>query len=255
VVALSMALSPVLLLIHDRLSARAAGAQRREYDAIEGGEAQIIMAGFGRYGQIVGRLLFASGHAVTVLDHDPDQVEFLRRFGFRVFYGDATRVDLLEAAGAARAKLLINAIDGIEDNLKLVDLAREHFPNLKILARARNVTHYFELRARGVEMPERETFEAALVTARGALQALGIAPYEARELADRFRTHNIRMLRQMEAPYQDETSRLSAARAGREELEAQFERDRLARDRWAGGGWHEELDAVADEHAQPTVNA
>jgi glutathione-regulated potassium-efflux system ancillary protein KefC len=252
VVALSMALSPVLLLINDRMCSRAADEQAREYDSLEGADAPIIMAGFGRYGQIVGRLLFASGYAVTVLDHDPEQVETLRRFGFRVFYGDATRLDLLETAGAARAKLLINAIDDIDDNLKLVDLVREHFPNLHVIARARNVTHYFELRARGVAAPERETFESALMTARSALHELGVAPYEARELSDRFRQHNIRLLGQLEALYHDETRRLSAARAGREELEEQFERDRLALERIGGvNEWQEEREAEAEERNQP----
>ena len=248
VVALSMALTPLLLLLHDRMCERSASATKREYDAIEPGEARVIMAGFGRFGQIVGRMLFACGYSVTVLDHDPDQVELLRKLGFRVFYGDATRVDLLEAAGASRATLLVNAIDGIEDSLKLVDLAREHFPKLEIVARARNVTHFFELRARGVTLPERETFESALLTARKALSVLGVAPYEAREQADRFRRHNLQMLLQMEPVFRDETRRLSAARAGREELEAQFERDRQARERWGGAlGWHEELEGAARE--------
>ncbi|MEY4583181.1 MAG: hypothetical protein RL701_7884 [Pseudomonadota bacterium] len=198
-------------------------------------------------------MLFASGCSVTVLDHDPDQIELLRKFGFRVFYGDATRLELLEAAGAGRAKLLVNAIDDIDDSLRLVELAREHFPNLQIIARARNVTHYFELRRRGVTAPERETFESALMTARSALHSLGVAPYEAREAADRFRVHNVRLLGQLELHYQDETSRLSAARAGREELEAQFERDRLALERSAGtAGWHDESEAVAEERNQRT---
>lgn len=248
VVALSLATTPFFLILHDRLSARAAGEQKREYDEIESDDPQVVMAGFGRYGQIVGRVLFASGLRVAVLDHDPETVELLRKFGFRVFYGDATRLDLLEAAGAKRARVLVNAIDDIEDSIALVDLAREHFPGVPIVARARNVTHYFELRARGVLLPERETFESALVTARQALEALGIAPYEARERTDRFRSHNVRMLEAVQTHYQDETRRLSAARAGIEELEAQFERDRLALDRWGTAmGWHEELEAAAEE--------
>jgi len=250
VVALSMAITPLFLLLYDRVRARAASAQQREYDAIEPGDAKVIMAGFGRFGQIVGRVLFASGYSVTVLDHDPDQVELLRKLGFRVFYGDATRLDLLEAAGAARASLLVNAIDDIEDNLKLVELAREHFPHLEIIARARNVTHFFELRARGVTLPERETFESALLTARNALTALGVAPYEAREQADRFRRHNLQLLTQLEPLYHDETRRLSAARAGREELETQFQRDREARERSGGArGWHEELEGADEERS------
>jgi glutathione-regulated potassium-efflux system ancillary protein KefC len=163
-----------------------------------------------------------------VLDHDPDQIELLRRFGFRIFYGDATRVDLLEAAGAGEAKLLINAIDDQEESLELVDVVREKFPNLPVIARARNVTHFFELHERGVQVIERETFEAALSIGRKALEQLGRRPYEARELSDRFKRHNIKMLEQLSLHYHDEAKRLSMAKAGREELEAQFERDRAA---------------------------
>jgi glutathione-regulated potassium-efflux system ancillary protein KefC len=227
VVALSMALTPFLLLWCDRADSRSADSQRAD-DEVENEGAQVIICGFGRFGQIVGRLLWASGIQATVLDHDPDQIELLRRFGFRIFYGDATRIDLLEAAGAGQAKLLVNAIDDQEESLELVDVVREKFPSLKILARARNVTHFFELHERGVQVIERETFEAALAIGRKALEQLGRRPFEARELSDRFKRHNIKMLEQLSLHYHDEAKRLSMAKAGREELEAQFERDRAA---------------------------
>src|SRR5262249_42650331 len=129
VVALSMALTPVLLVLQDRFIAR---AQRdaRPTDEVQDEGAPVIIAGFGRFGQIVGRLLFASGIRATLLDYDPDQIDALKRFGFPVFYGDATRIDLLEAAGAANAKLLVLAIDDVASSLRLVDVVREHFPNL-----------------------------------------------------------------------------------------------------------------------------
>jgi glutathione-regulated potassium-efflux system ancillary protein KefC len=256
VVALSMAATPLLLILNDRLTARGAKDQAREYDAVESSGAPVLMAGFGRYGQIVGRLLFASGQRVTVLDHDPEQIEIVRKFGFRVFYGDATRLDLLTAAGAGQARVLVNAVDNIADSLALVDLVREHFPNLRIVARARNVTHYFGLRERGVEMPERETFESALVSARRTLELLGVAPYEARERADRFRRHNVRMLENMLPDSRDETRRLSAARAGREELEAQFEQDRVELDRLGNAlGWQEELEDLERASDERTTTA
>ena len=248
-VALSMALTPLLLLAHDRLLARRAHVEAREDDMPEGEDAPVIVAGFGRFGQIVGRLLFASGLRATVLDHDPDQIEMLRRFGFRVFYGDATRLDLLQAAGIARARLLVNAIDDMEESLKLVDLVREHFPNLQIVARARNVTHYFELRERGVALIERETFESALTVGRKALEALGVAPYEARERSDKFRRHNVRSLEALVPYYRDEARRLSMARAARDELEKQFERDEAALRAQAGGSWQDDLTAADDERA------
>jgi glutathione-regulated potassium-efflux system ancillary protein KefC len=229
VVALSMALTPFLIIWCDRLAANSADDQARAYDEIEDQGSAVIIAGFGRFGQIVGRLLLAVGIRATVLDHDPDQIQMLRKFGFRIFYGDATRMDLLEAAGIAKAKLLINAIDDQEESLELVDVVRERFPQLTILARARNVSHYYELMERGVEIIERETFEAALALGRRALEALGKPPYEARELSDHFKRHNLHALERMAPHYRDEAKRLTMAKAGREELEAQFERDRELR--------------------------
>ena len=236
-VALSMAATPLLLLAHDRWLCRKA-ERAREPDAIDE-EAPVIIAGFGRFGQIVGRLLFANGVRAVVLDHDPDQIEMLRRFGYRVFYGDATRADLLAAAGAARARLLVNAIDDVDESLALTDRVRENWPHLPIVARARNVSHYYELRLRGVEVVERETFESALRLGRGALEALGVDPFRAREMADAFRRHNRASLEANLPHYQDETRMLNAAKAGREELEAMFARDRERFERERGGdAWH-----------------
>jgi glutathione-regulated potassium-efflux system ancillary protein KefC len=238
-VALSMALTPLLLLGCDWLARRGTQSER-EADAIEPEEAKVIIAGFGRFGQVVGRLLFASGVQATVLDHDPDQIETMRRFGFRVFYGDATRLDLLRAAAADKAVLLINAIDDVEDNLELVDLARQHFPRLKILSRARNVGHYVQLKAKQVEIVERETFESALLLGRRALQELGVAPYEAQERVSLFRRHNVRTLNELVPLFNDEAQRMSLAKSARTELERQFEQDRLALEERTHLGWHSE---------------
>jgi glutathione-regulated potassium-efflux system ancillary protein KefC len=235
-VALSMALTPLMLLVHDRLVAGRMKEERAP-DTIDA-KAPVIIAGFGRFGQIVGRLLLANDIRAVVLDHDPDQVESLRKFGYRVFYGDATRLDLLEAAGARKASLLVNAIDDVESSLALVDRVRANFPNLPILSRARNVSHYFELRLRGVEVAERETFEAALRLGRSALERLGMDRYRARELADAFRRHNIASVDATLPFYQDEARRMSIAKQGREELEQQFARDRERFEREHGGeGW------------------
>jgi len=195
-VALSMAATPLLLLVLARLEA-GGGDREQEADAIDEEEARVIVAGFGRFGQISGRLLLSSGVKMVILDHDPDHIETLRKFGMKVFYGDATRVDLLESAGAARAEVLINAIDDPEASLHLTELAKEHFPHLRIIARARDVDHYIRLRQMGVEDPERETFEAALKTGRQALEGLGLGAYEARERADRFRRFNHDMIEEM----------------------------------------------------------
>ena len=235
-VALSMGTTPLLLLLHDRFVSHG-GATEREADTIDR-QAPVIIAGFGRFGQIVGRLLLANDIRAVVLDHDPDQIESLRKFGYRVFYGDATRLDLLEAAGARRARLLVNAIDDVEASIALVDRVRANFPDLPILSRARNVTHYFELKLRGVEVAERETFEAALRVGRSALERLGVDRFRARELADAFRRHNIASVEATLPFYQDEARRMSMAKAGREELEQQFARDRERFEREHGGkGW------------------
>jgi glutathione-regulated potassium-efflux system ancillary protein KefC len=196
----------------------------------------VIIAGFGRFGQIIGRLLLASGVRAVVLDHDADQVESLRKFGYKVFYGDATRLDLLQTAGAANARLLVNAIDDVEDSVKLVERVRANFPDLPIVSRARNVSHYYELRIRGVKVVERETFESALKAGRSALEILGEDRYRAKELADAFRRHNVASVDATLEFYEDEGRRMNAARQGREELERQFARDRERFEREHGGG-------------------
>lgn len=223
-VALSMATTPLFLIAHDRYICRKA-EHEREADAIDT-SGPVIIAGFGRFGQIVGRLLLANDIRPVVLDHDPDQIETLRKFGYRVFYGDATRLDLLQAAGAANARLLVNAIDGMEDSIALVDRVRANFPDLPIVSRARNVSHYLELRLRGVTVIERETFESALRAGRAALEVLGVDRFRAREMADAFRRHNIASVEAQQEVYKDETRLLAAAQAGRAELEDQFARDR-----------------------------
>lgn len=242
-VVFSMALTPLLLLVEDKMAAIMARRQARRDaegplpEGLAEQRAPVIIAGFGRYGQIVGRMLMASGWQVTVLDHDPDQIETVRQFGYKVFYGDASRLDLLEAAGAAEAKLLVVAIDSLEDSLALVDRVREHFPALAIVARARNVRHWLDLRERGVEAIERETFESALRSGRHALEQLGTSPYEARQLADAFRRNNEQTLHGMMPLRRDEQKLIDAAKSGREELEENLRRDaalkRAARDR----GW------------------
>jgi glutathione-regulated potassium-efflux system ancillary protein KefC len=236
-VALSMATTPLLLLLHDRVMVRRVAAEERDDDDIDEPSGPVIIAGFGRFGQIVGRLLFANGVGATVLDHDPDQIELLRKFGYKVFYGDATRLDLLKAAGAPTASLLVNAIDDVDDSLKLTDLVRAEFPDLNIIARARNVTHYIELRKRGVKVIERETFESALKMGREALESLGVDPFRAREMANVFRRHNIMTMDNL-IPYFGDTERtMSSAKAGREELDRQFAQDRQKFEETHGESW------------------
>jgi glutathione-regulated potassium-efflux system ancillary protein KefC len=232
-----MASTPLLLLLHDRLLARKTRIERAA-DVIDDNSAPVIIAGAGRYGQIIARLLYAHGVRVTVLDHDPDQIDLLRRFGFKVFYGDATRLDLLRAAGAVNARLLVVAIDDVEESLDLVDLVRSEFPQLTIVARARNVRHWLELADRGVTLAERETFESALRSGRQALEVLGLAPFDAREIADRFRRANLATLAALLPHFRDEAKTVAISKSGREELEENLRRDREAQAAQRDGGWH-----------------
>jgi glutathione-regulated potassium-efflux system ancillary protein KefC len=229
VVALSMLVTPLLLLVHDRLLVRwLDSGRRRPEDKIEPQDHPVIIAGFGRFGQIIGRLLHANGIGATVLDHDPDQIDFLRKFGFKVFYGDATRIDLLRTAGAEKARVLVIAIDDAAGTLQMVDKVREEFPHLVIAARARNVTHYYDLLDRGVTVLERETFESALHMGRQVLQELDFGAYRARQAAMKFRAHNIKTLYTLYPHYKDQQQMVSMAVQAREELQAMFTGDREA---------------------------
>ncbi len=243
-VAVSMAATPIVLILADQAVARIA---RRERDAdVIDERAPVIIAGFGRYGQVVARMLNAAGFQVIVLDHDPDQIELLRRFGSKVFYGDATRLDLLEAAGARKASLLVIAIDDVEGSMRLARAARETFPHLKIVARARNVRHWLELRELGIESVQREAFESALRSARSALEGLGLRAYEARLIADRFRRSTESTMEAMLPEFRDEQKAVARVRSGRDELEKMLTDDRQRRDAEHGSGWNE---AATDERA------
>ena len=239
-VAISMLVTPLLLLVADKwLIPLLAGQGRKNLPEIaEPQNESVIIAGFGRYGQVVGRMLYANGIHPTVLDTDADQIEAMRRFDWRVFYGDATRLDLMRTAGAATAKVLVLAIDDVEQSVEVAKMVRENFPDLVIVARARNVQHYFELLELGVTMIERETLDSALMSARSVLEQLGWERHQARTLALRFRRHNIEQLLKMAPHRKDRDKLLAAAKLGRQQLEEQFalEREQAAK-RQVRGGW------------------
>jgi glutathione-regulated potassium-efflux system ancillary protein KefC len=242
-VALSMLLSPLLLVLADRVLvprlmrlAQASSPLMREID--EPQDAPIVIAGFGRYGQIIGRMLYANGLRPTVLEHDAEAIEALRKFGWRVFYGDATRLDLLRTAGGATARVLVIAIDDIEQSLKVAAIAREHFPQATIVARARNVQHFYALRDLGVQLIERETLDSALMSARSVLEAMGWQPHQARTLAMRFRRHTVEQLEAMAPHWKDEAQLIAAVKTGRQQLEELFAQEReAARTQREKPGW------------------
>jgi len=241
-IALSMLLTPLLLVGADRWWAshlRRYGTQKTLAEINEDQHAPVIIAGFGRYGQIVGRLLNAGGFSATVLDHSVDAVESLRKFGWPAFYGDATRLDLLRVAGADKAKVLVLAIDDIDQSIKVAQLVREHFPHLAIVARARDVGHHYKLRALGVTLIERETFESALMSARSVLELLGWEPHAARTQAQRFRRHNLELVEQMAPHFADESQLIALAKQGRAQLEELWARERAQNAvQRARAGWH-----------------
>jgi glutathione-regulated potassium-efflux system ancillary protein KefC len=148
-----------------------------------------------------------------------------------VFYGDATRLDMLRTAGAAAAKVLVIAVDDTRQSLAIVDLAREHFPQLELVARARDVTHWNELRDRGVMRVEREVFESSLRSARTVLEVLGFAPYEARVQAMRFRRHNLELFERMYPHHKDRAKVIAVIKQGRRQLEEQMAQERAEHDK------------------------
>jgi glutathione-regulated potassium-efflux system ancillary protein KefC len=230
-VTLSMLLGPLLLVLVDKfVLPRYAGSGRKLDEISEPQQAPVIIAGFGRYGQIVGRLLAAQGVGATVLDHDADMIEAARSFGYKVFYGDATRLDLLRTAGAQTAKVLVIAVDDPAQSLRIVELAREHFPGLALVARARDVTHWNELRDRGVMRVERELFESSLRTGRTVLEVLGFAAHEARAQAMRFRRHNLQLFEQMYPHHRDRAKVIAVVKQGRRQLEEQMAQERAERE-------------------------
>ena len=227
-VALSMLVSPVLLMLIDKFwlpRYTHCGVDQPE-EISEQQVAPIIIAGFGRYGQIVGRLLLAQDIPTTVLDHDAEMIETARSFGYRVFYGDATRLDLLRTAGAATAEILVVAVDDVEQSLGIVDLAKEHFPQLQLVVRARDATHWNKLRDRDITLIQREMFESSLLSAGSVLELLGYAAPDASRIVQLFKTHNLDLLEQMHPHYKDRAKVISVVKQGREQLAEQMARER-----------------------------
>ncbi len=230
-VAVSMVLSPLILVAVDKLLLPRyahCGVPLLE-EISEQQEAPIIIAGFGRYGQIVSRVLLAEGIAATVLDHDAEMIEVARNLGYRVFYGDATRLDLLRTAGAAQATILVLAVDDVEQSLEIVDLAHAHFPQLQIVARAHDVTHWNKLRDRGVMLVERELFASSLLSARSVLELLGRSSEETVASTVRFRQHNLALFEKLHPHYRDRAKFVAGVKEGRAQLEEQMAQERAER--------------------------
>jgi glutathione-regulated potassium-efflux system ancillary protein KefC/glutathione-regulated potassium-efflux system protein KefB len=236
-VTVSMLLSPLTFVAHERLLAR--WQERRkapEFDVIDGPGNPVIIAGYGRYGQIVSRVLRMAGIRFTAIEKDFQQVDFVRRFGNKVYYGDASRLELLESARAREAKLFVLAIDDVEASIKTAAIVRKHFPNLPI----RNRVHLYRLRDLDIDAIERETFQSSLVTARQALEVSGMDAAQAARAVEIFRKHDVDLLDIQYAVRQDEQQFIQTTAQAAAQLQELFEADvrdpkgASTRDRGAG---------------------
>ena len=229
VVALSMAVSPLLLLIGDFLvRADAAKQPPRAFDEMPAEASEVVIAGFGRVGQVVGRLLLARGTRFTALDVDAEQVETVRRFGLKVFYGDAANLDLLHAAQLREAKVFVLAIDDVKASLRTAELVRKHFPHVQIVARARNRFHASRLMDLGIERQIREALPSSLEMARWTLELLHEPPALVDQMVTRFVRHDAEVLARQQAIAHDEGQMIQSTRAAREELAQILEEARAA---------------------------
>ena len=221
VIALSMVLTPILILLNEKFVQPLfdqENADDADEEEMEHQENTVIIAGFGRFGQIVGRLLMANQCSVTVLDHSARHIARIREFGFNLFYGDASRVDLLETAGAKEAKLFIIAIDDREKTNEMVELAKRHFPHLTVLARAFDVLHYHELKALGADHIERELFQGSLNLGKIALQELGVPAFNAERKASLFAKHDEETMHRLEEHREDRKRFISESQLAEDEM-------------------------------------
>jgi monovalent cation:proton antiporter-2 (CPA2) family protein len=211
-VALSMAATPLAVAAYERLTRTKVKAAPEPDEDYNPGSPDVLIAGYGRFGQVVGRILNANGHKTSVLENSVEQIELVRRFGSHAFYGDAGRVDLLRAAGAETARILVVAIDDRDKASEIVELAKEAFPHLTILARAFDRRHAYVLLERGADGVERELFEGGLAMASRTLVALGWRAYRAERAARLFRRHDLRLFEELRDTWSDEERYVSAVR-------------------------------------------
>ncbi|WP_370315267.1 monovalent cation:proton antiporter-2 (CPA2) family protein [Thalassolituus sp.] len=239
VVALSMALTPLLFVINEKLVLPRLGGQQqaRPHDAIDHAEGKAILVGFGRFGQIVGRLLRMNGFEITVLEHDAQQVDLVRSFGHKVFYGDAARIDLLDAAGIADATLLVLAIDDHERMLQTIEQVKRHHPSVKILARAAGRREAAELIHAGADHIERETFDSALSMGRQALTIMGFRAYQAQRAAKLFKHHDEKSLYALSEVLEDDRKYITMAKQHAVDLEKVLRSDDQANTELDDRGW------------------
>jgi voltage-gated potassium channel Kch len=224
VVTLSLVATPAVMSIAERIARPRGKTRVMETVKIEE-ENQVIIAGFDRYGQVVGRILRAKKIPFTALEDDPDQIDFVAKFGARVYYGDAARPEVLRAAHADKASIFVLAVEDVDQSLRIAETVINHFPNLTVLARARDRQHAYRLMDLGVTLINRELLLSSIDTARQVMEALGVSAYEATRITDTFRKSDQRQLQEMHASWTDEERQIAATLAWTKELEQIFEQD------------------------------
>lgn len=225
-VAMSMLLTPFIYAAAERLAGSMSHAAEPVYDAPSDDHNEVLIVGFGRVGQIVGRLLTVVGYSFTALERDSSQVDFVRRYGSVVHYGDAARLDILRAAGAEHAKLFVIAISGIEESVKIAESVMRHFPDLRIVARARNRRHAHRLMDLGVVDIFRETLLSSLAMSETVLTMLGQSTDEAKNAVAAFQARDIQLLKEQHAIHDSEEMLIQSSKDTAAELEALLRRDR-----------------------------
>jgi glutathione-regulated potassium-efflux system protein KefB len=226
VVSLSLAVTPLLVTVNDKwLRIGRAVAEPRPYDRVEPRDHRVIIAGFGRFGQMIARTLRLRKIPFTALEASFEQVDFVRKYGNKIHFGDASRLDLLRAARADLAEIFVLAIDDMDASVRTAEMVRKHFPNLTIYARARNRVHTYRLMDVGVDRIVRETFLSSLELARDVLAGLGYSMTEAEETVRRFRRHDEELLVRQHKLHHDEAKLIAASKEGAEELQRLFEQD------------------------------
>lgn len=232
-------MAPLLMKLVDKWLSRQFNGPEEEDEKpwVNDDKPQVIVVGFGRFGQVIGRLLMANKVRITVLERDISAVNLMRKYGYKVYYGDATQVDLLRSAGAEAAESIVITCNEPEDTMKLVEICQQHFPHLHILARARGRVEAHELLQAGVTQFSRETFSSALELGRKTLVTLGMHPHQAQRAQLHFRRLDMRMLREL-IPMHADTVQISRAREARRELEEIFQRE-MQQERRQLDGWDE----------------
>ncbi len=226
VITLSMAATPLVVIGLSNLLSKRPAAPEQPFDEIDNENPRVIIAGFGRVGQIVARILRAQHIAFTALEHSAEQVEFSRRFGSKIYFGDPSRPELLRAAGADKAEVFVLTTDDAETSIRTARLVKRIYPHLKIYVRARNRQHVFKLMDLGMNGIVRETFHSSLVLTQEVLVGLGLTPETAAERVETFRKHDEEVLKTQYLVYDDEAALMQNAKDALVDLERLFEADK-----------------------------